>query len=235
MSLEGKIALVTGATSGIGRAIALRLSEAGATVIATGRRDELLESLSVSRIVSADLRDEKSIGQLFDQIGTLDILVNAAGVALQARITDGSVDEWREMLDVNVLGLALCCQRALAKFPESGGQILNISSLSGHRVPPVGGFYAPTKFAVRAVTESLRWELKDAESKTRISCLSPGFVDTPLLDRYFAGKEETLSELKEGMCFLSPEEIADAALYVLTAPKHLEVSDVLMRSVDQKS
>ena len=132
-----------------------------------------------------------------------------------------------------MLALTYCAQRALRLFPQSGGHIINVSSMSGHRVPPSGGFYAATKFAVRAITDSLRYELKASGNRTRVACLSPGFVDTPLLENYFKGAEEQLAELKAGMRMLEPEDVAAAVMHILQAPAHVEIGDVLMRPSDQ--
>ena len=137
------------------------------------------------------------------------------------------------MWQVNVHALSLCCQLALPLFPKNGGQILNLSSMSGHRVPPTGGFYAATKFAVRAVSEALRTELKNNCSAIRVATLSPGFVDTPLLDKYFAGREDQLKQTRESIKMLTPESIAASALHVLTSPPNVEVNDLMMRSADQ--
>jgi NADP-dependent 3-hydroxy acid dehydrogenase YdfG len=136
---------------------------------------------------------------------------------------------WR----VNVLALSLCSQLSLKHFPKTGGRIVNVSSMSGHRVPPSGGFYAPTKFAVRAITDSLRLELKAIQSRVQVACVSPGFVDTPLLDNYFRGRKGTLSQTRANMKMLAPEDVAHCILTILTAPPHVEVSDILLRSSDQ--
>jgi NADP-dependent 3-hydroxy acid dehydrogenase YdfG len=234
----GKTALVTGATSGIGRATAVALAAAGAKIIACGRREELLAGLVTdigqgSAAVVADLRSRESIDAMFDAIGDLDILINCAGVAPKASLLDGRYEQFAELLEVNVLALSYCAQRALRLFPKSGGHIINVSSMSGHRVPPSGGFYAPTKFAVRAITDSLRYELKASGNRTRVACLSPGFVDTPLLENYFKGDGEQLAELKAGMRMLVPEDIAAAVMHILQAPAHVEVGDILMRPSDQ--
>lgn len=234
----GKTALVTGATSGIGRATAVALASAGAKVVACGRREELLAGLvaaigrgSVAAV--ADLRSRESIDAMFDAIGELDILINCAGVAPKASLLGGGYEHFAELLEVNVLALTYCAQRALRLFPQSGGHIINVSSMSGHRVPPSGGFYAPTKFAVRAITDSLRYELKASGNLTRVACLSPGFVDTPLLENYFKGAEEQLAELKAGMRMLEPEDVAAAVMHILQAPAHVEIGDILMRPSDQ--
>ena len=226
-----KTALVTGASSGIGKAIASALLKEGMTVIGLCRSiDELPDGV---KPLACDLRDESAIKAAFESLKELDILVNSAGLAYLSRICDGNPSDWEEMWRVNVHALGLCSQLSLALFPEGGGHILNLSSMSGHRVPPTGGFYASTKFAVRAISEALRAELKNSGNKTRISCLSPGFVDTPLLDKYFAGREDQLAETRANIDMLTPEAIADAALHILTSPASVEINDVLLRSADQ--
>ena len=226
-----KTALVTGASSGIGKAIASALLKEGMTVIGLCRSiDELPDGV---KPLACDLRDESAIKAAFETLEELDILVNSAGLAYLSRICDGNPSDWDEMWRVNVHALGLCSQLSLALFPEGGGHILNLSSMSGHRVPPTGGFYASTKFAVRAISEALRAELKNSGNKTRISCLSPGFVDTPLLDKYFAGREDQLAETRANIEMLTPEAIADAALHILTSPASVEINDVLLRSADQ--
>ena len=211
-----KTALVTGASSGIGKAIASALLDQGMTVIGLCRSvDQLPDGV---KPLACDLRDESAIKAAFETLDRLDILVNSAGLAYLSRICDGNPSDWDEMWRVNVHALGLCSQLSLALFPEGGGHILNLSSMSGHRVPPTGGFYASTKFAVRAISEALRAELKNSGNKTRISCLSPGFVDTPLLDKYFAGREDQLAETRANIDMLTPEAIADAALHILTSP-----------------
>jgi NADP-dependent 3-hydroxy acid dehydrogenase YdfG len=226
-----KTALVTGASSGIGKAIATALLDQGMTVFGLCRSvDQLPDGV---KPLACDLRDESAIRSAFKTLEKLDILVNSAGLAYLSRIYDGNPSDWDEMWRVNVHALGLCSQLSLALFPEGGGHILNLSSMSGHRVPPTGGFYASTKFAVRAISEALRAELKNSGNKTRISCLSPGFVDTPLLDKYFAGREDQLAETRANIDMLTPEAIADAALHILTSPASVEINDVLLRSADQ--
>ena len=183
--------------------------------------------------LACDLRDATQIQEAFLSLDHLDILVNSAGLAYLSRLTDGDPALWEEMWQVNVHALSLCCQLALPLFPKTSGQILNLSSMSGHRVPPTGGFYAATKFAVRAVSEALRAELKTAGSSVRVSTLSPGFVDTPLLEKYFAGREDQLKQTRESIKMLTPESIAASALHVLTSPPDVEINDIMMRSADQ--
>ena len=128
--------------------------------------------------LACDLRDESAIRSAFETLERLDILVNSAGLAYLSRICDGNPSDWEEMWRVNVHALGICSQLSLAHFPESGGHILNLSSMSGHRVPPTGGFYASTKFAVRAVSEALRADLRTAETK-RVFHVSRPALSTP--------------------------------------------------------
>ena len=239
MKLKNKTVLITGASSGIGEACARALSDNGAEVILTGRNQTKLEQISEEIggiFLTANLSISEEIISLFEAIdGSIDILVNNAGVAPKASIIDGDVEAFQTLLNVNVLALTHCCQLALKKFdPKNGGQIVNISSMSGHRVPPSGGFYAATKFAVRAVTEALRYELKSKGNKTRVTMISPGFVDTPLLENYFRGDEETLSALRQDIEMLKPQDIAQTLIHILETPKHVEIGDVMMRPSDQK-
>ena len=239
MKLKNKTALITGASSGIGAACAKALANNGAKVVLTGRNQTSLEQLSEEiggRYMVADISQNDEVIKLFDEIGeSFDILVNNAGIAPKASIIEGKIESFEDLLRINVLAVVHCCQLAIKKFdPSTGGQIINISSMSGHRVPPSGGFYAATKFAVRAVTEALRYELKIQKNKTRVSMISPGFVDTPLLDNYFKGSEEKLSELRQRLEMLKPEDVANSLIHILESPKHVEIGDIMMRPRDQE-
>ncbi len=232
-SLHAKTLLVTGASSGIGRALCELLVTRGANVLGVTRRPAAL-SEEVSPIV-ADLTQRDEVSAIFHGLGKIDGLVNCAGVAYLSRISDGNPADWEEMWRVNVMALTLCCQLSLTHFPADGGRIVNVCSLSGHRVPPTGGFYAPTKFAVRAVTDALRSELKALGSPVQVACVSPGYVDTPLLDDYFRGREEALSQTRAAMKMLDPEDVAWAILGILEAPSHVEIADILIRSAQQRT
>jgi NADP-dependent 3-hydroxy acid dehydrogenase YdfG len=229
--LTDKKVLITGASSGIGRAIAEALLTEEAEVIGLCRSVENLPP-GVTPL-SCDLSEPDQIATAFSSLDHLDILINNAGLAYLSPISTGDPEKWKSMWQINVHALGLCSQQALKLFPPSGGHILNISSLSGHRVPPTGGFYAATKFAVRAMTEALRSELKLVNSATRISSISPGFVDTPLLDHYFAGREDQLAQTRAEVNMLTPQNIAATALHILSAPPGVEINDVLLRSSDQ--
>ncbi|MFT4176848.1 MAG: SDR family NAD(P)-dependent oxidoreductase [Luteolibacter sp.] len=231
--LQGKTLLVTGASSGIGKALCELLVAREARVFGVTRRPGALPE-GVTPI-EADLTRREDISHIFRQIGNLDSLVNCAGVAYLSRIIDGNSTDWEEMWRVNVMALTLCCQLSLKHFPATGGRIVNVSSMSGHRVPPTGGFYAPTKFAVRAITDALRLELRAIHSPIQISSISPGFVDTPLLEQYFRGRENALRQTRSSMKMLTAADVAHAILTILEAPSHVEIGDIQMRSVDQQA
>lgn len=230
--LRDSTVLVTGASSGIGQAICKHLLDEGANVLGVSRRPSALDP-DVSPI-QADLSKRDEVTSVFRDLGKIDALVNCAGVAYLSRIIDGNPADWEEMWRVNVMALALCCQLSLRHFPAHGGRIVNISSMSGHRVPPTGGFYAPTKFAVKAITDALRLELKAAGLPVQVACVSPGFVDTPLLEQYFLGREEALAKTRNAMRMLEPADVAHAVMTILHAPPHVEIGDILMRSGEQR-
>lgn len=230
-SLQGKTLLVTGASSGIGRALCELLVARNANVLGVTRNPSAL-SEDVSPIV-ADLTKREEISSIFHGLGKIDGLVNCAGVAYLSRIIDGNPTDWEEMWRVNVMALSQCCQLSLKHFPANGGRIVNVCSMSGHRVPPTGGFYAPTKFAVKAVTDALRSELKSIDSPIQVGSVSPGFVDTPMLEQYFRGREETLTKTKAAMKMLDPFDVAWTILCILEAPPHVEIGDILVRGSGQ--
>ena len=249
MDLKGSKAVITGASSGIGEAIALELAARGACLTLTARRGDRLEELG-SRIsaaggeapllVVADLRQADDIGRIFHESGErwggLDILVNNAGLGRKAGFHDGATEDWQEMLDVNVLALAVACREALGCFDEQkGGHILNVSSMAGHRIPPGGGFYAATKFAVRAITECLRQELRTLGSPSRVSEISPGFVTTEFHDVLYRGDPEKIAAGLPQYRVLDPGDVAASVVHILEAPEHVAIHDILIRSNEQES
>ena len=246
--LNTKIALVTGASSGIGYATALRLAQAGAQVYATARRTDRLAQLAQEaktasggiRPLGCDLRDSAAIAKLFERIRSdgngLDILVNNAGLGRAAPLLSGSTEAWREMLEVNVLALAVCTREAIQEMQRHGrgGHVLHISSMAAHRVPGGGGMYSASKFAVRALTEGLRQELRACQSPIRITAVSPGFVETEFAEVFHgdaAASERTYGRFK---C-LEADDVAQAVLYAVSQPAHCQVHDILMRPTAQPS
>ncbi|MEM7147143.1 MAG: SDR family NAD(P)-dependent oxidoreductase [Verrucomicrobiota bacterium] len=247
VSLEGKVAVVTGASSGIGRAVAESLAAKGVKLTLVSRREVVLEEMAsglggneVAQVWAADVgRDEEVVAMVAGAAGQwdgrLDILVNAAGVGRASLLSTGETSDWLAMWEANVMGTAVASREALKFFPEKeGGHIVNVCSLSGHRVPGRGGFYAATKFAVRAMTEGLRQEMRIAGNRTRVSQVSPGFVETPLLEDYFKHMGTTPGEaVKYPM--LEAADIAAVVVDLLEKPAHVEVNDVLVRPAEQPS
>lgn len=241
-----RVALVTGASSGIGRAVAEDLHTAGMRVVVCARRQDRLlalgEKLGSERLwpLSVDLRDVSQIEAMFAQVaqrwGGVDALINNAGLGHASPLSSGDAEQWREMLDVNVLALCVCTREALQSLAKRkvAGHIVHISSMSAHRVPGGSGVYSATKFAVRALTEGLRAELRAAGSATRVTAISPGFVETEFAEKYHRDAAKA-AETYARYPTLQPRDIADSVRYVLSVPPHVQVHDVLMRPTDQPS
>jgi NADP-dependent 3-hydroxy acid dehydrogenase YdfG len=242
------VALVTGASSGIGRAVALRLARAGHRVAVCARRADRLVALAdelraagASEVVQrpVDLRREDEILALFaeirEQLGGVDVLINNAGLGYHATLLDGDTAAWRETLEVNVLALCICTREAVRdmRARDGRGHIVHVSSMAGHRVPPASGVYAASKFAVRALTEALRRELWAAGTAIRVSAISPGFVETEFAAR-FHGSEEAAHATYHAFPVLQPAEIAEAVWYILSQPEHVQVHDLLVRPLRQE-
>jgi len=242
--LEECVALVTGASSGIGHAVAQALLERGTKVALLARRRDRLEQLASAHdaehtlVCSADLRREEDIGRAFDRIRAawsgVDIVVNAGGLGRRAPLVSGDTDAWREMLEVNVLGLCVCTREALRDMRRRGddGHVVHVSSMSGHRVPGGSGVYAATKYAVRALTEGLRKELRELGSRIRVTAVSPGFVETEFAEVYH-GSSEAAERTYGRFKVLQADDVASAVLYAIEAPAHVAIHDILMRPTEQ--
>ena len=240
---KGKVALVTGASSGIGEATAIRLAEEGMVVIAAARRMARLERLAQQHqnihAMALDLRDTEGIVTFFEALrsvhGAVDVLVNNAGLGKKAPLLSGDTEHWREMLEVNVLGLAVCTREAASDMVRANaGHIIHISSMAGHRTPPGSAMYSATKFAVRSLTEALRQELREVGSKVRVTAISPGFVETEFAEVY-SGDPEAAARTYSRFEVLKSEDIADMVAYALSAPPHMQLHDMLVRPTDQPS
>ena len=244
--LRERVALVTGASSGIGRAVAVALLHAGARVALSARRADRLEAVAAAYpsertlVCPADLRREDEITAMFDEIrrswGGVDILVNSGGLGRKASLVEGPTDAWREMLEVNVLGLCICTREAVADMRRRGdaGHIIHVSSMAAHRVPGGSGVYSATKYAVRALTEGLRKELREFGSQIRVSSVSPGFVETEFAEVYH-GTPEAADQTYGRFKVLEAEDVAATVLHILESPSHVSIHDVLMRPTEQKT
>jgi NADP-dependent 3-hydroxy acid dehydrogenase YdfG len=246
-ALDGKVAAVTGASSGIGEATARALAGAGAAVALGARRVDRLEAI-VSGIdesggralaVELDVADEASanafVSETQSQLGGLDILVNNAGVMLLGPVEGAPTDQWRTMVDVNVLGLLYCTHAALPVMRAAGGgHIVNISSVAGRSANAGSAVYNLTKFGVGAFSEALRQEISPAGIRTTI--IEPGFVDTELQAHnenpaVLEGIEQMRKSLPE---VLQAEDIAAGILYAVTQPQRVDVNEVLIRPTGQR-
>ena len=244
--LEGRVALVTGASSGIGAATAASLSAAGARVAVAARRTDRLSQL-VERLrhaageataVAVDIADrasaERVVAQTVERFGRLDILVNNAGLMMLAPFAEGNPDEWRQMVDVNVLGLINTTHAAIPHLRRAGrGDIVNISSVAGRIAFPTGAVYTATKFAVVGFSDTLRREL--VRDKIRVTLIEPGVVQTELVEHVTDEKTRKQIAGWEGqMRQLQADDIAAAILYAVSQPPHVAVSELMVRPTDQE-
>jgi clavulanate-9-aldehyde reducatase len=241
--LEGRVAAVTGASSGIGEATARALSAAGASVALGARRAERLEALAESldgRTLARalDVSEEEQardfIQAAHDELGGLDILVNNAGVMLLGPVADADTEDWRRMVAVNLLGLLYCTHAALPVMAGGGGgDIVNVSSVAGRRADAGAAVYNMTKFGVHAFSEALRQEA--LHEGIRVTTVAPGFVETelqghntdPLVRRTLEKSREQIGDV------LRAEDIADAILHAVTRPAHVCVNEVVVRPTRQ--
>jgi NADP-dependent 3-hydroxy acid dehydrogenase YdfG len=245
--LAGTVALVTGASSGIGRGTARRLAAEGASVALAARRTDRIEELAAeigerALAIEADVTDreaaESAVQRTVDEFGRLDVLINNAGVMLLGPIEDAPVEEWETMVSVNVLGLLYCARAALPHLlaaaddgPRGVADLVNISSVAG-RVARVGsGVYNATKWGVGAFSESLRQEV--TKRHVRVSLVEPGAVATELSSHNRPEIRETIQERFAGMERLEDADIADAIAYIVTRPRHIAVNELLIRPTEQ--
>ncbi|EGQ1430251.1 SDR family oxidoreductase [Staphylococcus aureus] len=228
--LTDKVAVVTGAGSGIGEAIATLLHEEGAKVVLAGRNKEKLQNVANQlsqdsvKVVPTDVTNKEEVDELIkiaqQTFGGLDIVINSAGQMLSSKITDYQVDEWDSMIDVNIKGTLYTAQAALPTMLEqSSGHLINIASISGFEVTKSSTIYSATKAAVHTITQGLEKEL--AKTGVKVTSISPGMVDTAITAAYNPTDRKKLE----------PQDIAEAVLYALTQPKHVNVNKITVRPV----
>ncbi|GII20406.1 SDR family NAD(P)-dependent oxidoreductase [Planosporangium mesophilum] len=250
--LDGTVALVTGASSGIGEGAALALAEQGATVALAARRAERLEALA-SKIregggsvltLTVDVTEEEqareAVKRTVAEFGRLDTLVNNAGVMLLGPVVDAPVREWERMVQVNLLGLLYCAHAALPHLlsaaedgPRRVADMVNVSSVAGRRARRGFGVYNATKHAVGAFSESLRQEVTGRH--VRVSLVEPGAVETELFGHNRPEIQDLLSERYVGMERLQAGDIADAITYIVTRPRHVAINEMLIRPTEQEA
>ncbi len=247
MTLKKPIALVTGASSGIGRAIAKKISENGYDIIICGRNKQQLEILmnelsKQTKVISLvfDIRNSKQVAQAFASLPNawqdVDVLVNNAGCALgHTPLYEDDIADWDEMIDANVKGLLYMSKQVMSgMIKRRKGMIINMSSFAGKQVYTNGVVYCATKKAVEAISEGMRLELTPFGIK--VLNLSPGLVyPTSFSLNRFKGNEEKVDNLYKGVKTITPEEVADVLLYAILAPAHVLIADVLLIASQQST
>jgi NADP-dependent 3-hydroxy acid dehydrogenase YdfG len=250
-ALDSTVAVVTGASSGIGEATALALAAEGATVALVARRAERLERLAarITEIgpaplaITADLTDTSEaprvMGEVIAKAGRIDVLVNNAGMMLLGPIVGAPVEEWDRMIDINVRALLHCAHAALPHLlaaaeqgPRNVADLVNVSSVAGRKINNGSGVYNLTKHGIGAFSESLRQEI--TRRHVRVGLIEPGAVATELVGH---NRPEVLEVLASRPGLGSPmhaEDIADAILYMVTRPSHVAVNEILIRPIDQE-
>jgi NADP-dependent 3-hydroxy acid dehydrogenase YdfG len=244
--LDGKVALVTGASSGIGEATALALAAEGAKVAIAARRVEKLEELAKqisgqggqALVISADVTEDAQIQEMLEktrsQFGRLDILINNAGLMLVGPVEDTDTKDWQRMIDIDLMGLMKTTQAALPVMKEQGGgHIVNIASIAGRIPIPNYAVYNAVKFGVVAFSEALRKEV--VKEKIRITVVEPGAVATELTSQIFNPEvREQVEAFYKSVTPLEKEDIAAAIVYAVTQPARVSVNEILIRPTDQE-
>ncbi|HMB92567.1 MAG TPA: SDR family oxidoreductase [Rhodothermales bacterium] len=245
-TLDNQVAIVTGASSGIGEATARLLAAEGAAVVLAARRegrlhdlkDEIEGSGGQALVVPTDVTDRRAVEalaeQTIDTFGRIDILINNAGLMPLSFIAKLHVDEWEKMVDVNVKGVMYGVAAVLPTMLEQeSGHIVNVSSVAGRRLFPGGAVYCATKFAVTAFSEGLRQELSSRHN-IRVTCIEPGAVKTELPDT-ITDKDilEGFSKRLEDMTRLESEDIAESIRYAVSSPGRVNVAEVLVMPTQQ--
>lgn len=241
-----KTALITGATSGIGRATAKRLADEGFRLIICGRRKERLDSLKAElsqkttvHTLQFDVRDKNAVqdamNSLPENFSKIDILVNNAGNAHGLDpIQNGNTDDWDAMMDINVKGLLYVSKTIIPKMIEQkSGHIINIGSTAGKEVYPSGNVYCASKHAVDAINQGMRMDLN--EHGIRVGAVNPGLVETEFSQVRFKGDNERASKVYQGFEALKAEDIADIIHFVVTRPYHVNIADLVVLPTAQAS
>jgi len=243
--IKNKIAIITGASSGIGFATALALSKAGAKVAIGARRTDLLSELEkkikenggevYSQKLDVTNKNECSsfVNNVLKKWGTVDILVNNAGLMPLSFFKNLKIDEWDQMIDVNIKGVLYCTGAVVTHMLENkSGHIINISSVAGRIVFPAGSVYCATKHAITAFSEGLRQELS-VRKNIRVTCIEPGVVTTELTNTITDESLQGFVENAKKMESLQAEDIANAIVYAVESPNHVNVNEILIRPTTQ--
>jgi len=241
-----KIALVTGATSGIGKATAFKLAEAGYSVIITGRRWNLLAQLekeimkignvlALSFDVSNKEQVEHAFSRLPDEWKNIELLINNAGLAAGfSSIQNGDIEDWETMIDTNIKGLLYVTKQVTPiMISNKHGHIVNLGSIAGKEVYPNGNVYCATKYAVDALTKAMRIDL--LEHNIKVTSVCPGMVETEFSLVRFKGNKDSAKKVYKGVEPLKPEDVADVILFAVTRPAHVNLNDIVVMPTAQAS
>jgi serine 3-dehydrogenase len=246
--IRGKVVLITGASSGIGRACAERFAAEGARLVLTARRLPRLEELKGKlereagaevHVLPLDVRDREAVARFADDLFarglTPDVLVNNAGLASGLdKLQEGRLDDWDRMIDTNVKGLLFVSRAILPMMLARGrGHVVNLGSIAGRQVYPAGNVYNATKFAVRALTEGMNADLLG--TPIRVSSVSPGLVQTEFSEVRFHGDAEQAAKVYAGTRPLTPGDVADAVAYVVNAPEHVCIHELIIMPTAQRN
>ncbi len=243
-NLQDNIVLVTGASSGIGRACAREFARVGARLVLAARRQERLQALAAeldvpTHCIALDVRDraavETAVTGLPAEWQAIDVLVNNAGLSRGLdKLHEGSVQDWEEMIDTNIKGLLYITRQIVPRMvARDRGHIINIGSIAGHETYPNGNVYCATKAAVMALTEGLKLDLLG--TPIRVSAVDPGLVETEFSDVRFRGDRNRAKAVYANTVPLTPDDIAEIVVFCATRPLHVNISDILVVPTDQAS
>ena len=247
-NLKNKIVFITGASSGIGKASALKFAESGANILMCARRiekiqtlaDELQKQFKIKAFAfQLDVRNQKKVESVLSGLPTewknISVLLNNAGLSRGLdNFQDAKIDDWDEMIDTNVKGLLYVTRAILPGMIErKEGHIINIGSVAGHWAYPKGNVYVGSKFAVNGISQGLKMDLLG--TPIRVTSIDPGLVETEFSMVRFHGDTERAKKVYEGLTPLSPEDIADSIVWAATRPAHVNINTIVLMPTDQSS
>jgi 3-hydroxy acid dehydrogenase / malonic semialdehyde reductase len=244
MSLQDRIVLISGASSGIGAACAQAFAEAGCRLILTARRRDRLEALAAqlsapTYLLQFDVSDRNQVEAALTSLPTdwanVDLLINNAGLSRGLdKLYQGSIQDWEEMIDTNLKGLLYVTRTLLPKMVERGqGHIINLGSIAGRQTYPNGNVYCATKAAVRALTEGLKLDLLG--TPIRVSTVDPGLVETEFSQVRFHGDTARAEQVYKDVTPLSASDIAEIIVFCASRPAHVNINELVVMPVDQAS